>query len=215
MKESNPRRSVLRSIVRTLQQPNEGSDPQRSFRHQAGPLFAKPQHVVGREKELRVLNECLDRITSLQETELIMIHGHSGSGKSSIVNSFVKSLPERVFFAQGKFNQLQSSSPYAALATASDQLCRQIMRREDSTEIRDRVRAVLGADISLMGNLVPRLAEMTKDGSSVERPLASGGQLFTRFKLLFRTFFRSVATTETPIIFSMTCSGQIVGHWTC
>jgi predicted ATPase len=103
---------------------------------------------------------------------------------------------------EGKFNQLQTRAPYAALAAASDQLCRQIMRRENCIDIRDRIRAILGPDVSLLGSLVPTLAHMTtEDGSTDQHTVASGAQAFTRFKLLFRAFLRCVASPECPVVF--------------
>jgi predicted ATPase len=64
-------------------------------------------------------------------SELVMVHGPSGAGKSALIKEFVDSLPPEVFHMQGKFDQLQSHAPYAALVAASDHLCRQILRREN------------------------------------------------------------------------------------
>jgi predicted ATPase len=90
-------------------------------------------------------------------SELVMVHGPSGAGKSALVKAFVNSLPSEIFHVQGKFDQLQSHAPYAALVAASDHLCRLILRRENSGVIRDRIRALLGKDATLLGNLVPAL----------------------------------------------------------
>jgi predicted ATPase len=102
----------------------------------------------------------------------------------------------------GKFNQLQMRAPYAALAAACDLLCHQIMRRDNSIEIRKRVRAILGPDVSLFGNLVQALTRMTaEDDNTGHRTAAGGAQMFTRFKLLFRAFLRCVASPEAPVVF--------------
>jgi histidine kinase len=75
-------------------------------------------------------------------------------------------------------------------------------RLENSIEIRNRIRAVLGPDVSLLGNLVQTLSEMTaEDDNTVHQVAASGAQMFTRFKLLFRAFLRCVASQDNPVVF--------------
>jgi predicted ATPase len=157
--------------------------------------------VVAREKELQQLRDSYDRVTTMKGTEVVTIHGPSGVGKTALVRSFIHTLPEDVFRMEGKFNQRQLRAPYSALAAASDQLCHQIMKRENSNEIRNRIRAVLGPDVSLLGNLVQTLFDMTaEDDRRGHETTGSGSQMFTRFKLLFRAFLRCVASQETPVV---------------
>jgi predicted ATPase len=204
------RRSPLSSYVRTLQGGRppaewEGTETStwRKVRSQGFPFLAKGRPIVGREHELGSLRDCYDRITKMEATEVVTIHGPSGVGKSALMQTFIRSLPAGAYHMEGHFSQLQSRAPFAALAAASDQFCRQIMRREDRVEVRNRIRAVLGPDVCLLGNLVPTLAKMTtEEGSNGQHtPAACGAQLFTRFKLLFRAFLRCVATPESPIVF--------------
>ncbi|KAI2510430.1 PFAM Protein kinase domain [Fragilaria crotonensis] len=171
-------------------------------RIQGVPFLTKNHHIVGREHELQLLNDCYDCITKTKTTEAVTIHGPPGAGKTALLQTFIQSLPTDVFYMEGRFGQLQSRAPYAALAAASEQLCRQIMRREDNVEIIARIRAALGPDVRLLGNLVPTLAKMTaEDGSSGQQATACGAQLFTRFKLSFQSFLRCVATPESPVVF--------------
>ena len=136
-------------------------------------------------------------------SELVMVHGPSGAGKSTLVQAFVDGLPPEVFHVQGRFDQLQSHAPYAALVAASDHLCRLILRRENGGVIRDRIRALLGKDATLLGNLVPALAKLTVEDVSIghERQVSEGSRAFTRFKLLFRAFLRCVASPDNPVVF--------------
>jgi predicted ATPase len=76
------------------------------------------------------------------------------------------------------------------------------MKRENSIEIRNRIRAVLGPDVSLLGNLVQTLFKITlADDNTSHHNAGSAALIFTRFKLLFRAFLRCVATEETPVVF--------------
>ncbi|KAI2505092.1 hypothetical protein MHU86_9368 [Fragilaria crotonensis] len=215
MEHSKPSRSVLTSYVRNLQQRLPTADERvevttlswRKARstQDDNPFVSDSQTkriIVAREKELQILSDCYDQVTTMNTTELVTLHGPSGVGKTALVRSFINSLPKGVFHMEGKFNQLQLRAPYAALAAASDQLCHQIMRRENCIEIRNRIRAVLGPDVSLLGNLVQTLFNMTgADDNTGHLNAGSGALIFTRFKLMFRAFLRCVASQETPLVF--------------
>ena len=109
-------------------------------------------------------------------------------------------------------DQLESHAPYSALVTASDQLCRQILKHLNSGDIRNRIRAFLGPEIYLLENLIPALVEVTnvehkhkinKSDVDASKSTIEGGMAksFIRFKLLFRAFVRSVASKENPLVF--------------
>ena len=208
-------RSVLTSYVRNLQRKLlVGDESERGATLSSRKLRSTQDEnpftsvstnkhiIVAREKELQLLRDCYVQVVMMRTTSLVTIHGPPGVGKTALAHTFIHTLPEAVFHMEGKFNQLQLRAPYAALAAACDQLCHQIMRRENSIEIRDRIRAVLGPGVNLLGNLVQTLSKVTgEDGSSSHHAAARGAQMFTRFKLLFRAFLRCVASPETPLVF--------------
>jgi ABC-type dipeptide/oligopeptide/nickel transport system ATPase component len=117
--------------------------------------------LVGREKELKQLSECLDRLRESEKSELAVIHGTSGSGKSTVVQAFTQNLPSETFCVQGKFDQLQSHSPYSGLIAATDQLCQQILKQPYCGDIRNRIRALLGTEVYLLANLIPAMVDVT------------------------------------------------------
>jgi predicted ATPase len=186
---------VLTRMVKTLQ---FQANTERS-KH-SSPSFLLRNQIVGREAQLHLLDESYTRISTSQPSELVLVHGPSGAGKSTLVQAFVRRLPSSVLHIHGKFDQL-SHAPYAALVAASDQLCRQVLRRKNSGEIRDRIRALLGPEVSLLGTLIPTLAKLTANNNDRQSSTAMGGQSFTQFKLLFRAFLRCVASPENPVIF--------------
>ena len=66
-------------------------------------------------------------------TELVLVSGYSGIGKSSIVNELHKVLvPPRGLFAAGKFDQYKRDIPYATLAQAFQSLVRQLLSKSDA-----------------------------------------------------------------------------------
>lgn len=127
--------NLLQRLVRTLQE-DENSAKGSSTRQLQ---FITQNRIFGREKEILLLENAYQRIAK-SHSELVLIRGPSGSGKSTLLEAFVRELPPSAFRVSGKFDQLQSHAPYAALVSASEQLCRQALRRDNRNDIRDRIR---------------------------------------------------------------------------
>ena len=81
----------------------------------------------GRERSTPC-STAFDRVLSRGTTELVLVSGYSGVGKSSIVNELHKALvPSRGLFAAGKFDQYQRDIPYATMAQAFQSLVRPML----------------------------------------------------------------------------------------
>ncbi|HTF61441.1 MAG TPA: serine/threonine-protein kinase, partial [Edaphobacter sp.] len=62
--------------------------------------------LYGREREIDALLSTFDRVVTHGASELVLVSGYSGVGKSSVVNELRKVLvPPRVLFASGKLDQ--------------------------------------------------------------------------------------------------------------
>jgi AAA ATPase domain len=76
-----------------------------------------PEKLYGRAQEINRLSASFDRVVASGRTELVLVSGYSGIGKSSAVNELHKVLvPPRGLFASGKFDQYKRDIPYATLA---------------------------------------------------------------------------------------------------
>jgi serine/threonine protein kinase len=65
-----------------------------------------PEKLYGREHEIETLLGAFDRVLANGATELVLVSGYAGIGKSSLVNELQKALvPPRGLFASGKFDQ--------------------------------------------------------------------------------------------------------------
>jgi predicted ATPase len=168
--------------------------------------------LVGREKELKQMSKCFERMRKSEKPELVVIHGTSGSGKSTVVQAFTQNLPSETFCVQGKFDQLQSHTPYSGRVAATDQLCRQILKQPNCGDIRNRIRAFMGTEVYLLANLIPAMMEVTDfdnknkikkaDADPLKSTIEGGmAKSFIRFKILFRAFLLSVASLENPLLF--------------
>lgn len=110
-------------------------------RHRAVPLGAddvsdrliSPEKLYGREHEIETLLGAFDRVVANGATELVLVSGYAGIGKSSVVNEPHKALvPPRGLFASGKFDQYKRDIPYATLAQAFRSLVRPLLAEAEA-----------------------------------------------------------------------------------
>src|SRR5262249_37381061 len=106
-----------------------------------------PEKLYGRASEIDALLASFDRIVAGGGTELVLVSGYSGIGKSSVVNELHKPLvPPRGLFASGKFDQPKRDIPYATFAPAFQSLVRSLLSKSEA-ELgiwRDALRHALG-----------------------------------------------------------------------
>jgi serine/threonine protein kinase len=87
-----------------------------------------PDKLYGREHEIETLLAAFDRVVANGATELVLVSGYAGIGKSSVANDLQKALVmPRGLFASGKFDQYKRDIPYATLAKAFESLVRPLL----------------------------------------------------------------------------------------
>lgn len=159
-----------------------------------------PEKLYGREREVATLLEAFDRVVAQGRTELALVGGYAGIGKSSVVNELHRALvPPRGLFAAGKFDQLKRDIPYATLAQAFQGLIRLVLGKPEAEfrRWREDLRAALEPNGALMVNLVPDLKLIIGDQPPV--PDLPPQDAEYRFQLVFRRFVGVFARTEHPL----------------
>ncbi len=129
-----------------------------------------------------------------------MVSGHSGIGKSSIVNELHKAIVlPRGIFVSGKFDQYKRDIPYATLAQAFQTLIRQILSRNEAEvgRRRDALRDAIDPNGQLLVNLIPELELII--GKQAPVPELSAQDAENRFQWVFRAFVGVFARKEHPL----------------
>jgi PAS domain S-box-containing protein len=159
-----------------------------------------PEKLYGRQREVDSLCASFERVIESGTTELALISGYSGIGKSSVVNALHKALvPPRGLFASGKCDQYKRNIPYSTLAQAFQSLIRYLLVKSeaDLAASRDSLRDALDPNGKLIIDLIPDLKLIIGDQPSVlELPLQ---QAQARFQLVFRRFIGVFARPEHPL----------------
>ena len=118
--------------------------------------------LYGRENEITALEAALERV-SQGATEMVLISGSAGVGKTALVGEIYKSVVQKNgFFISGKFDQLRHNIPYSALVQALRGLIREVSAEDKSGMERwkSRIRAALGPNGQLMTRVIPELEPM-------------------------------------------------------
>jgi PAS domain S-box-containing protein len=160
-----------------------------------------PGKLYGREREIDTLLAAFNQVACHGTTELVLLSGYSGVGKSAIVSELHKSLiARRGLFASGKFDQYQRDIPYSTLTQAFQSVIRSLLTQEETALSRWRARFLdaLGPNGALMVNLVPDLELIVGSQS----PVADLSPLETheRFQTVFRQFVAVFAQREHPLV---------------
>jgi len=159
-----------------------------------------PEKLYGRASEIETLFASFDRVVADGRTELLLVSGYSGIGKSSVVNELHKPLvPPRGLYASGKFDQYKRDIPYATLAQAFQSLVRPLLsKREQELRIwHDAIQEALGPNALLIVDLVPELTLIIGDQPPVPDLPPQDAQ--RRFQLVFRRFIGVFARPEHPL----------------
>ncbi|HZI11898.1 MAG TPA: AAA family ATPase, partial [Myxococcus sp.] len=160
--------------------------------------FQIPQKLYGREREQAALLAAFER-ASRGSTELLLVTGYSGIGKSSLVNEIHKPLArQRSFFCSGKFDQLRST-PYGALIQAFQGLIRQLLteREERVASWRALLSAALGANAQVVIDVIPELALIL--GPQPPVPALGPTESQSRFNIVFQQFMAVFTREEHPL----------------
>ena len=120
--------------------------------------------MFGRNVELSTVKDVYRR-SALGGSELVLIVGKSGYGKSLLAHEFGKYvLAGGGIVLKGKFDQLQQGKPLSALASALDAYCGVLLGDRDFSlkvaEIASKLRILLGNEASYLTKLIPNLTSI-------------------------------------------------------
>lgn len=121
--------------------------------------FQIPQRLYGREKESDFLEKALDRCCA-GSSEMLIVHGHEGIGKSSLINEMQKfTIQRQGHFIRGKFDQSKHNIPHYAIIQAFKALIQHLLSEndEDLAKRKNRLIKALGKNGQLIIDLIPEL----------------------------------------------------------
>ncbi|MDZ4878975.1 MAG: Sensor histidine kinase RcsC [Chroococcidiopsis cubana SAG 39.79] len=162
--------------------------------------FSIPEKLYGRDREVNLLMNAFDRV-SAGKTEVMLVKGYAGIGKSSLVNEIHKPIVgAKGYFISGKFDQFQRNIPYSAIIAAFQSLVKQLLTESEFQlgQWRTKLLAVLGNNAQVIIDVVPDIELIIgKQPTALE---LAPTEAQNRFNLVFQNFIRVFCSPEHPLV---------------
>ncbi|NEQ38779.1 MAG: AAA family ATPase [Okeania sp. SIO3I5] len=170
--------------------------------------FLIPEKLYGRDAEVQQLLAAFERVASPQEkqvasgkSELILVAGFSGIGKTAVVNEVHKPIVrQRGYFIKGKFDQFNRNIPFSALVESLRDLMGQLLSESDTQlqQWKSQILNAVGENGQVIIEVIPELEKII--GKQPAVPELSGSAAQNRFNLLFGKFIQVFTTKEHPLV---------------
>ncbi|MDY7008656.1 MAG: AAA family ATPase [Cyanobacteriota bacterium] len=174
--------------------------------------FLIPEKLYGREREVAQLLAAFERVSQgdvgilggaqkAGKSELLLVAGFSGIGKTAVVNEVHKPIvKQRGYFIKGKFDQFNRNIPFSAFLQAFRDLMGQLLGESDAdlANWRGKILKAVGESGQVIIDVIPELERII--GKQPPVPELSGSAAQNRFNLLFGKFVQVFATKEHPLV---------------
>jgi predicted ATPase/signal transduction histidine kinase/tRNA A-37 threonylcarbamoyl transferase component Bud32 len=159
-----------------------------------------PQKLYGRENEVNTLLQAFERVSE-GATEMMLVAGYSGVGKTALVREVHKPMSEkRGYFAAGKFDQFQKNRPYSAMTQAFNAFCRYLLMENAETLgfWQTKILAAVGNNGQIIIDVIPDLELVI--GTQPEVAKVGPTEAQNRFNWFFMNFVKALCDKEHPFI---------------
>jgi len=177
--------------------------------------FQIPQKLYGREREVEMLMAGFERVAGETSSsavgvattkhsgssELMLVSGYSGIGKSALVQEVYKPITRRNgYFISGKFDQFQRNIPYSALIQVFQELMRQLLTEnpEQIDRWRSQLLKALGMNGQVVIDVIPEVELIIGQQAAVAELAPRETQ--NRFNLVFQNFIKVFTQAKHPLV---------------
>ncbi|MEH2289675.1 AAA family ATPase [Nostoc sp.] len=162
--------------------------------------FIIPDKLYGRETEVETLLQAFERV-STGATEMMLVAGFSGIGKTVVVNEVHKPIvKKRGYFIKGKYDQFQRNIPFSAFVQAFRDLMKQLLTESDAKiqQFKTKILAAVGDNGQVIIEVIPELERII--GQQPPATELSGTAAQNRFNLLFQKFTQVFTSEKHPLV---------------
>ncbi|MEG3920467.1 AAA family ATPase [Microcoleus sp. T3_A4] len=176
-----------------------------AFDRVANPSTSRSQEAPGKERKEGKEDSTLTKggwgDSKLSRSEMMLVAGFSGIGKTAVVNEIHKPIVrQRGYFIKGKYDQFQRNIPFSAFVQAFRDLMDQLLSESDAALERWQRKIIhaLGENGQVIVEVIPELERIIGKQQPVSE--LSGSAAENRFNLLFKKFISVFATKEHPLV---------------
>ncbi|MFQ3627517.1 MAG: serine/threonine-protein kinase PknK, partial [Cyanobacteriota bacterium] len=172
-----------------------------------------PKTLYGRESEVAALLAAFDRVSANTSpllalggeesgrSELMLVSGYSGIGKSSLVNEIHKPIVrQRGYFISGKFDQYKRNVPYASIIQAFQSLTQQVLTESGDrlAQWREKLLAAIGINGQVLIDVIPQMELVL--GPQPPVPELGATEAQNRFLQVFQSLVSVFAQPAHPLV---------------
>jgi predicted ATPase/signal transduction histidine kinase len=160
-----------------------------------------PQKLYGRDREIRTLLAAFERVATTGRSELALLAGYPGIGKSVLVAELYRPIMNlRGRYLSGKFDQYKRGIPYAPFSEALRGLVQQLLADspEQIAEWRTQIGGALRENGQVLSNMVPLMERLI--GPQPALPALPPEQSQHRVHATVQRFISVFATPESPLV---------------
>ncbi|UBF23577.1 AAA family ATPase [Kovacikia minuta CCNUW1] len=139
--------------------------------------------------------------TPSSRSELILVTGFSGIGKTAVVNEIHKPIVrQRGYFIKGKYDQFQRDVPFSAFVQAFRDLMGQLLSESDAQleQWRQKILSAVGENGQVIIKVIPEVEHIIGTQPPVSH--LSGDAAQNRFNRLFSQFIQVFARADHPLV---------------
>ncbi|BAY92895.1 MULTISPECIES: ATP-binding sensor histidine kinase [unclassified Tolypothrix] len=162
--------------------------------------FIIPDKLYGRDTEVQTLLLAFERV-SQGTTEMMLVAGFSGIGKTAVVNEVHKPIVrQRGYFIKGKYDQFNRNIPLSAFVQAFRDLMGQLLTESEAKiqQWKHKILEAVGDNGQVIIEVIPELARII--GEQPPAVELSGTEAENRFNLLFQKFTQVFTSVEHPLV---------------
>ncbi|MCU0544992.1 MAG: AAA family ATPase [Oscillatoriaceae cyanobacterium Prado104] len=190
---ASPSKNRISRVSRSQALPGN-ADPE------AEPLVSREAEPPGMRSQAEPENEG-DEGEGGGKSELMLVAGFSGIGKTSVVNEVHKPIVrQRGYFIKGKFDQFGRNIPFSAFVQAFRGLMGQLLTESDAQiqQWQSKILAALGDRGQVIVDVIPELERLIGKQPPVEELFGTAAQ--NRFNFTLQKFIQVFANADHPLV---------------
>ena len=162
--------------------------------------FQIPQRLYGRKNDIEILMKTFRHVCD-GNTEIMLVSGFAGIGKSMLVNEIHKPIvQQRAYFISGKYDQFKRNIPYRAIIDAFQELIQKLLT-ESAEKIKfwkERFLNTLGSNGQVIIDVIPKFELIIGKQKPVQNLPPTESQ--NRFNMVFQNFIHTIASKDHPLV---------------
>lgn len=182
----------LRIIMSSLKNSGKAEGFQLGQQDSSG-LLRSTNLLFGREMQIQKMKAVYQQVLSGKK-KLLLVYGHSGTGKTSLVNHLNRSVSHDAgIFVSGKFDSLKTDVPYSALNQAFGRLMEQIelSGHLNLSNLKNELQQVLHPIGRALFDIIPGLEKLLPE--QPELPVLNGNEAQQRFNYAIINFLQTIS----------------------